>query len=331
MIKEDKYTAAFLRLKMDRNRSRWPLLTRHAAPYKPFMLLSVMDLIGEGVITENRIPPSFDLVETFNSYCFQILPPGMKGNPAMPYYHLQNEGFWRLIPADGFDRVPQAARNSTPKLMETCSHAELDDSLFVLMQIPESREHLRAILIQKYFDKNVQPKLFEQAKVNYEAEQYSRSLMVADGRSANSGPEIFITEVRPVRDQGFRKAMVRVYEHRCAFCGIRMMTPDGHTVVDAAHIIPWSNSCDDRPQNGLCLCKLCHWSFDKKLMHLDDNYKIIVSSLVHVGNNLPGPIMSLDGRHMILPDEKKYWPGKKNIEWHRLNKKYQQLDSNYLF
>jgi len=319
MIEEEKYAAAFLRLKMNRNRSRWPSVTLHAAPYKPFMLLSVMDLIGEGVITENRIFPSFELAETFHGYCFQILPPGMKGNPAMPFYHLQSEGFWHLVPADGFDHVPQVAASSMLKIMETCRQAELDGSLFVLLQAPESRERLRALLIQKYFDKDVQPKLFEQAVVNYNAEQYSRLLMAAEDRTAYIAPEISITETKPIRGQGFRKTMVRIYEHRCAFCGIRMMTPDGHTVVDAAHIIPWSNSFDDSPQNGLCLCKLCHWSFDKKLMHLDNNYRIIVSSLVHVGGNLPGPIMSLDGRHMLLPDEQKYWPAKNNVEWHRLN------------
>jgi putative restriction endonuclease len=111
--------------------------------------------------------------------------------------------------------------------------------------------------------------------------------------------------------------MVRIYEHRCAFCGIRMMTPEGHTVVDAAHIVPWSESYDDSPQNGLCLCKLCHWSFDEHFMHLDGEYRIMISPLVQSGRNLPGLIMSLDGRHMILPDDKRYWPGKENIERHR--------------
>ncbi len=317
MTEEVKYAEAFLRLKTDKNRTRWPSVTMHASPYKPLMLLSVMDLIAEGVITENSIPPSFELAETFNDYCFQILPAGMKGNPAMPFYHLQSEGFWKLTPAVGLGRVPHTARNSMPKIMESCSHARLDDPLFVMLQVSDSRERLRALLIQKYFDKQIQPKLFEQAVANYKAEKYSRMLMAAENQTAYNGSEVFMKEAAPVRDQGFRKAIVRIYENRCTFCGIRMMTREGHTVVDAAHIIPWSHSHDDSLQNGLCLCKLCHWSFDKKLMHLDDNYKIIVTSLVHKGSNLPGPIMSLDGRQMILPDEKKFWPAKKNIQWDR--------------
>ena len=31
-------------------------------------------------------------------------------------------------------------------------------------------------------------------------------------------------------------------------------------------LISWSESRDDRPTNGLALCRLCHWSFDEGLM-----------------------------------------------------------------
>jgi predicted restriction endonuclease len=30
--------------------------------------------------------------------------------------------------------------------------------------------------------------------------------------------------------------------------------------------LAWSESRDDRPTNGLPLCRLCHWSFDEELM-----------------------------------------------------------------
>jgi len=35
---------------------------------KPFVLLSVMDLMAEGVIAENFIEPSLELLNTFNRY-----------------------------------------------------------------------------------------------------------------------------------------------------------------------------------------------------------------------------------------------------------------------
>jgi putative restriction endonuclease len=62
-----QYLKSFSRLRTDKNRKRWSALTTHKAPHKPFLLLSIMDLIAQGAITENFIEPSFELVETFNS------------------------------------------------------------------------------------------------------------------------------------------------------------------------------------------------------------------------------------------------------------------------
>jgi putative restriction endonuclease len=41
------------------------------------------------------------------------------------------------------------------------------------------------------------------------------------------------------RDQGFRRIVVKAYDHRCALCGVRIITPEQHTVVDAAHIVSY--------------------------------------------------------------------------------------------
>jgi len=36
----------------DKNRKRWSALTTYQAPHKPFLLLSIMDLIAQGSIAE---------------------------------------------------------------------------------------------------------------------------------------------------------------------------------------------------------------------------------------------------------------------------------------
>ncbi len=124
-------------------------------------------------------------------------------------------------------------------------------------------------------------------------------------------------EEKKIRDQGFRKAIVTLYEHRCAMCGIRMLTPEGHTVVEAAHVVPWSESYDDRPSNGMALCKLCHWSFDEGLMSVGEKYEVKVSKRVNLENNFPGHMLTLSDRSIFKPDEEKFWPGQENLDWHR--------------
>jgi hypothetical protein len=60
----EQYLQMFANLRTDRGRERYPEITYHRAPHKPFLLLSVMDLIAQGSITENLIEPSFELVDT---------------------------------------------------------------------------------------------------------------------------------------------------------------------------------------------------------------------------------------------------------------------------
>jgi putative restriction endonuclease len=58
----------FANLRTDGGRDRYPEITFHRAQHKPFLLLSVMDLIAQGRSTENLIESSFDLVDTLNTY-----------------------------------------------------------------------------------------------------------------------------------------------------------------------------------------------------------------------------------------------------------------------
>ena len=121
---------------------------------------------------------------------------------------------------------------------------------------------------------------------NQEAYEYSQRLLQAAEAAMPFGQP---DKPQQVRDQGFRKAIMTLYSHRCALCGIRMITPEGHTIVEAAHIRPWADSRDDRPANGLALCKLCHWSFDWGFMGVGKDYEVLVSPLARSEQNNPGP------------------------------------------
>ena len=66
----EKYLQMFANLRTDRGRDRYPAITYHRAPHKPFLLLSVMDLIAQGRITENRIEPSYAAPRQGIRYCF---------------------------------------------------------------------------------------------------------------------------------------------------------------------------------------------------------------------------------------------------------------------
>jgi putative restriction endonuclease len=316
----ERYTNLFSGLRTDRGRDRYPVIANHRAPHKPFLLLSVMDLIAEGLITQNFIEPSLELVDTFNRYWSAIMLPGSKTSMAYPFPRLKTDAFWHLVPKPGHDIKYTDGFRSMIKLREICAGAKMDDELFALMVQPETRGHLRMVLINTYFAPEIRPVLIKQGKVNVAAYQYSLDLLQSKGIHEHPGewvnaqdPEV----ASSARNQGFRKAIVQLYDHRCALCGIRILTPEGHTIVEAAHIRSWSESRDDRPTNGLALCRLCHWSFDEGLMGVGQGYEVLVSKRVRTDQNMPGHMLTLADRPIFRPSDQPFWPDQDNLSHHR--------------
>ena len=315
----EKYLKSFTTLRTAKNKKGWSASTSHQAPHKPFLLLSIMDLIAQGQITENFIEPSFELVDIWNGYWNAIMPVGQQSTMAHPFPRLRSDGFWERICNPGFDADADYKVTSMVKLREIYTGARMDDELFQFMQIQDSREKLRAVLVNTYFPPEIQPRVIEQGFVNLASYEYSQTLLkqeVAE-QATLFGDTDEPAKKKKVRDAGFRKAIVSLYEHRCALCGIRMLTPEGHTVVEAAHIVPWFESQDDKPTNGLCLCRICHWSFDEGLMSVGKQYEVLVSKRVQSDRNIPGHIQTLMDRPIFKPEQKMYWPGQENLEWHQ--------------
>ncbi|MFH2124478.1 MAG: HNH endonuclease [Pseudomonadota bacterium] len=313
----DHYLHAFANLRTDRNRIRWSAETCYRAPHKPFLLLAVIDQVAQGGITRNFIEPSYELAETFVQYWNKVMPLGASGNVAYPYFYMDSEPFWELVAKPGVEVPAGKVVSSMKKIRELYLGAKLAEGLYSLLKVPLARERLRGVLIENYFAPEVRPLLSEQGKINYLAYEYGKDLLAAS-RSEESIP-VYESEPlgRQARNQGFRKVIVKLYEHRCALCGIRMLTPDGHTVVDAAHIVPWSESKDDKPTNGLALCRLCHWSFDEGLMAVGKNYEVKISPQVKRDPNFPGHILTLSDRPIFRPQDSTYWPILENFSWHR--------------
>ncbi len=315
----EEFISKFSKLNTDRGRHRWSAATRHCAPHKPFLLLSIMDLIAQGVITENFIRPSFELVDAWNGYWNNIMPIGRQSSMAYPFPRLKSDNFWERICNPGFDSRVDYNVSSMVKLREIYAGARMDDELFQFMQMQDSREKLRAVLVNTYFAPGIQPRVIEQGFVNLASYEYSRTLLQQKvAEQVNLFGDIdWPGGKKKIRDAGFRKAIVSLYEHRCALCGIRMLTPEGHTVVEAAHIVPWAESRNDKPTNGICLCRICHWSFDEGLMSVGRNYEVLVSKRVQSDRNIPGHIQTLMDRPIFKPEKEQFWPAQENLRRHR--------------
>uniref|UniRef100_C6E152 HNH nuclease n=1 Tax=Geobacter sp. (strain M21) TaxID=443144 RepID=C6E152_GEOSM len=300
----------------------WGESTKRKAPHKPFLLLAVLDLVHRGVISSPVIDITGELVELnelFNLYWRRIIPLGQTSSIAFPFSRLDREPFWTLLPLPG-KSITSAAINNTSSVSYLRSYAlgaRIDEGLFYAMQTGEGRDALREALLQSSFSEVAQILLREQSSINQDAFNYQRLLeeklhqpMVA------AVPEI--DNFQPAaRYQGFRRIIVTSYDHRCALCGVRIITPEQHTAVDAAHIIPWSESRNDDVRNGMALCKLCHWAFDRGMIGVSDRYNVITSRHIGAEPNVPGFLTTLAGRSIIPPANPELWPAKEYLSQHR--------------
>jgi len=311
------YAQLFSKLRSDTVPLRWPEATLRRAPHKPLLLLAVLDLFAEGRIASNLIELNPDLGEIFTLYWAKVMPPDQRGNIALPFFHLRSSGFWHLLPRPDMETLLTASKQikSISQLQETVFGARLNEDLYALLRMQEPREQLRAVLIGAYFAPDFQPVLAEQGMINGEAFSYSQELL----QQAREIKETLVDAERykpMARDQGFRRAVITAYNHHCAMCGLRVLTPDGHTATDAAHIVPWSKTYDDRVVNGMALCQLCHWGFDEGMLGVSAKYSVMTSPQLEAEYNTPLHLSTLRGKPLSLPTEPLFWPDIKALETH---------------
>ena len=126
------------------------------APHKTIMLLSIIDLVEYGVITSNQIEFSERLEQQFQHNWLRYVGQSDVFQPRVgtPFWHLNNEPFWRLVPYEGGDEAIAMhlqgnpyAPGTTRKLIR---YAEIDKELFELLQNETNRAKLRVTLIKHY-------------------------------------------------------------------------------------------------------------------------------------------------------------------------------------
>jgi putative restriction endonuclease len=120
---------------------------------------------------------------------------------------------------------------------------------------------------------------------------------------------------RPIRDARFRGLVCDAYDNRCAVTRLQMVNGGGNAEVQAAHIVPVSEGGSDVIQNGIALSATVHWLFDRHLISLTDDHRLLVSH-----NKVPAGLRSLFTHQMErvhLPSDARLHPHPKYLARHR--------------
>jgi len=118
----------------------------------------------------------------------------------------------------------------------------------------------------------------------------------------------------------FRRAVLSSYQSICCICSL-----DLAPLLVASHIIPWAENEETRtdPENGLCLCALHDKAFDRGLISITTNYKILISSVVRksMAPFVQTSLAAFANESITLPI--RFAPHADHLQWH-LNHIFQQ-------
>lgn len=311
------YIHAFTRLKVDRSKG--------VAPHKPILLLSIIQGFEEGIIDNNCIFITPELVGFFKSNWNALVTSQHDARFALPFYHMRSEPFWRLVPNPGCEIwvESKSAMKSIGNLQTAVAFAEIDEELANFFKEKNNLDLLRAAILEAYFP-NVSGKeygsggyldqlkmeILEDSGVEYKA--HLKALQKTMD-SADFQEEVF------VRGGIFKREVPRIYNNTCCISGFSLSATFNVSMVDACHIIPFSESYDDTISNGIALCPNLHRAFDRGLITIDDEYKVLVSTSF-VESESDYSLVKLAGKRILLPSTEIYLPKLANFKWHWENK-----------
>ena len=127
------------------------------SPHKAVLMLTVIELYEQSILTDNEIYYDDSLKSMFLKVWNKVLPkePLFHPDAYLPFWYLQSDSFWHIIPIRGKEDILTLMRDanikpSEAKLIDSVKYAELDDDLYFLMTIASGRSSLKRALLETY-------------------------------------------------------------------------------------------------------------------------------------------------------------------------------------
>lgn len=127
------------------------------SPHKAILMLTVIELYEQNILTDNEIFYDEKLKSMFLKVWNRVLPkePLFHPDAYLPFWYLQNDSFWHIVPNRGKEDILALMRDtnikpSEAKLNDSVRYAELDEDLYFLMTIASGRSSLKRALLETY-------------------------------------------------------------------------------------------------------------------------------------------------------------------------------------
>lgn len=222
----------------------------------------------------------------------------------VPFNKANNTNLWIVKIANAIKRSPAAVK------MKIGNLGAFDPALKSKGIVGLSKtSHIDEIVWNDYVNK--------WDKLAYDAEKLLSSIgegIIENLKELPIGSEKFIIAKRRINQQFFRDAVLTSYDSRCCISGITESS-----LLEAAHIVSWTESESERtnPQNGLCLNPFFHKAYDKFLLSITADFKIILSDTLLSSvkdDRMYKYLLSIQNREITLPN--RFLPSKTNLDIH---------------
>lgn len=197
--------------------------------------------------------------------------------------------------------------------------ALINMNLVNILLTQEGRDILCSVLLDTYFPltkanfKKSSENLPNASVLNDTTEHYqSRLFELKKQLDINSyQEEIFI------RSGIFKREIPKLYNNSCAISGMRVDATLSISMIDACHIVPFSEGKDDTLINGIALCPNLHRAFDRGLISISNDYRVLVNNNFIENIDSPLNIRQFEGEKISLPPDQAKHPSLENLALHR--------------
>ena len=267
----------------------------HRSPHKPLLALVALGrLLSSG---SSQLPWSVaekqlaDLLAEFGRPSATPKPQ----SAAYPFTRLRSDGVWRLDADVPMDPVTPLRENDVTGCFAPDVEAEL-------LGNPAGALATARAMVTSHFP-----------------ETLVVDVLIATGldpeRVLGAGTGAFPELAARRRSVQWRYAVIEAWDRQCAFCGYEGQLAGVPVGLESAHVRWWSFGGPDALDNGLALCALHHKLFDRGVLGLDEELRVLVSSRFSARTAVGRQVYELHGRHLRTRPGTML-PAVEHVSWH---------------
>ncbi len=294
------------------------------APHKPILLLSILQAVQNELILSPQIYVTAELICLFKATWSKLVNTQHVCTFTLPFFHLHKEksAFWKLLPNPGYEVMlfSQESMSSLGTLNTQVHHAEIPGELFLLMLDQKANHTLQVLLLDEYFPST---------KQHYIENSYAYLDLFnqIENKLLQESPEQYATEIKQLiyshqeeevflRGSVFKREIPKLYQNTCCISSLNIESTRNISMIDACHIVPFSESYNDTVSNGIALSPTLHRAFDRGLIAINSEYRVMIAQDLYESTSAH-TLKGFEGKTILLPANSNFHPAQENFGWHR--------------